>query len=40
MVPTVSSSPAEFRAFIKNETERLGRVIRDAEFIWIERPTR
>jgi tripartite-type tricarboxylate transporter receptor subunit TctC len=26
----VASSPAEFRAFIKDETERLGRVIRDA----------
>jgi tripartite-type tricarboxylate transporter receptor subunit TctC len=26
----VGSSPAEFRAFIKDETERLGRVIRDA----------
>jgi hypothetical protein len=31
MVPTVSSSPAEFRAFIKNETERLGRVIGGAD---------
>jgi tripartite-type tricarboxylate transporter receptor subunit TctC len=27
----VASSPAEFRAFIKDETERLGRVIRDAD---------
>jgi tripartite-type tricarboxylate transporter receptor subunit TctC len=27
----VGSSPAEFRAFIKDETERLGRVIRDAD---------
>jgi tripartite-type tricarboxylate transporter receptor subunit TctC len=27
----VASSPAEFRAFIKEETERLGRVIRDAD---------
>jgi tripartite-type tricarboxylate transporter receptor subunit TctC len=27
----VGSSPAEFRAFIKEETERLGRVIRDAD---------
>jgi tripartite-type tricarboxylate transporter receptor subunit TctC len=26
----VASSPAEFRAFIKDETERIGRVIRDA----------
>jgi tripartite-type tricarboxylate transporter receptor subunit TctC len=26
----VASSPAEFRAFLKDETERLGRVIRDA----------
>jgi tripartite-type tricarboxylate transporter receptor subunit TctC len=27
----VASSPTEFRAFIKEETERLGRVIRDAD---------
>jgi tripartite-type tricarboxylate transporter receptor subunit TctC len=27
----VASSPAEFRAFLKEETERLGRVIRDAD---------
>ena len=27
----IGSSPAEFRAFIKDETERLGRVIRDAD---------
>jgi hypothetical protein len=26
----LASSPAEFRAFIKDETERLGRVIRGA----------
>jgi tripartite-type tricarboxylate transporter receptor subunit TctC len=29
----VASSPAEFRAFIKDETERLGRVIRDANVL-------
>jgi tripartite-type tricarboxylate transporter receptor subunit TctC len=27
----VASSPADFRAFLKDETERLGRVIRDAD---------
>jgi tripartite-type tricarboxylate transporter receptor subunit TctC len=27
----VGSSPADFRAFLKDETERLGRVIRDAD---------
>jgi len=26
----VANSPAEFRAFIKEETERLGRVIRES----------
>jgi tripartite-type tricarboxylate transporter receptor subunit TctC len=27
----VGNTPAEFRAFIKDETERLGRIIRDAD---------